>query len=1006
MSQPIVPPRPQRNNASAAPTALKNDTPLVPPRPVRKTDPSPDREGATRSPFNLPPTSLSNRSQVTKRTSQELPRRPPSVSLPTLGQEGAEYSSFDQLPAEAQGVSTSDEAGEQTRNVAVDLPMHQPKASVPQSTATKNIQKVTDTDSTQAALAGIGRSKPADDVHKLPPGDASPSRVSRVTSNTKRAPSTEPPNILRTKASFNRSTSSLQPLERTTSRPGSLYGGDDHEHGIPVIGQQVPLLAMAGDVQAPTPGSGSSVHTPGIGFFNDGSARSHQRKRSSRQEFGPPDSYGIRHDADHADQFEREWVRKHPEEAAKEGHYMHLPKPESALSSEQLNRIVRESDSGAGVSPGTPGEDEAMEEYLSRMSSPNVPLAQRKKRASSGSVPPESPLRKTFSNRLHPSDAAVEDSPRRSSKTYHYESDTDHEHEHYDGTPILAADELMKRPSSAFMHAAVVPEPHADDDYYDSDHAQSRRKSMDTSRPSSRPSSVHGNMQGYAGGSLHRFISREEEHHSGVGTPLEEIEEYEPLFPEGEEGKKAQQKKMKARPDLAAMHHFPSQDVWEDTPSSLQYSATVSTPELERQQEALEAEKAAASTASTFETPEQEIARRAANDADMTSDKKTYIKPQFKPGILEEHRPTAHRFPSSDVWEDTPSSMYATTTVSTPDEEESQASATAGRPSIPARPAKNSRLAQEVPADEQETSPTKTRAPSIPDKPKPSIPARPQRTSRSEQEGAPLDKSISAGSDEAVKSPPVLKAKPAVPARPTGSKIAALQSGFMNDLNNRLKLGPQGPPPKKEEVAVEEETEKQPLADARKTRARGPPRRKPAASPSADRKTSLTFAMSPLITCWTIDETDELKVQTEDKENKDPNVAQAEEAIEENERVNTESAAPAEEVDHSAAQAAASEIAKSPDPIEAAGRHSNAAADLQAALAEAGAGPAPPLSLGSPELSKVTSPTTAQIGKDEDVQTGETEITTTQSSGKEEHTTVLQGAKAAEEGDVVVQEAS
>ncbi|EME77442.1 uncharacterized protein MYCFIDRAFT_89258 [Pseudocercospora fijiensis CIRAD86] len=1000
MSQPSLPPRPQRNNASAT----KNDTPLVPPRPVRKTDPSPDREGATRSPFNLPPTSLSNKPQVTKRTSQELPRRPPSVSLPTLGQEGAEYSSFDELPAEAHGVSASEEPGEQTRNVAVDLPMYQPKASVPQATATKNIQKIRDTDSTQAALAGIGRSKPADDVHKLPPGDASPSGVARVTSNIKRAPSAEPPNVLRTKASFNRSTSSLQPLDRTTSRPGSLFGGDDHEHGIPVIGQQVPLLAMAGDVQAPTPSGGSSVHSPGIGFFNDGSVRSHQRKRSSRQEFGPPDSYGIRHDADHADQFEREWVRKHPEEAAKEGYHLHLPKPESALSSEQLNRIVRESDSGAGVSPGTPGEDEAMEEYLSRMSSPNVPLAQRKKRASSGSVPPESPLRKNFSNRLHPSDAAaVEDSPKRASKSYHYESDTDHEHEHYDGTPILAADELMKRPSSAFMHAAVVPEPHADDDYYDSDHARSRRRSMDTSRPSSRPSSVHGNLQGYAGGSLHRFISREEEHHSGVGTPLAEIEEYEPLFPEGEDGKKAQQKKTKARPDLAAMHHFPSQDVWEDTPSSLQYSATVSTPELERQQEALEAEKAAVSTASTFETPEQETARRAANDADMTSDKKTYIKPHFKPGVLEDHRPTAHRFPSSDVWEDTPSSMYATTTVSTPEEEESQARAPAARPSIPARPAKNSRLAQEVPVDEQETSPTKTRAPSIPDKPKPSIPARPQRTSRSEQEGAPLDQSTSAGGDEAIKSPPAPKAKPAVPARPTGSKIAALQSGFMNDLNNRLKLGPQGPPPKKDEVAVEEDssTEKQPLADARKTRARGPPRRKPAASPAADRKSSLTFAMSPLITCWTIDETDELKVQTENKENKDPNATEVEKAIEENEKVNTDSAAPAEEGDHSAAQAAASEIAKSPDPIEAAGRHSNAAADLQAALAEAGAGPAPSLSLGGPELSNATLPSTAQVDKDEDVQTGETEISTIQSpsSGNEEHVTVLQGAKAVEDGD-------
>lgn len=262
------------------------------------------------------------------------------MSLPDVGQEGAEYSSFDQLPAEAHGVSTD----EQTRNVAADLPMHQPKASVPQSTATKNISRVTETDSTAAAAAGIGRARPADDVHKLPPADgsASPSRLTRVTSNPRRAPSTEPLNILRTKASFNRSSSSLLPLERTTSRPGSVHG-DDFEHGIPEIGTQIPLNRWAGDAQAPTPGAGGqSTFAPGIGFFNDGS-KAH-KKRHSRQEFGPPDSYGIRHDQDHADQFEKEWIKKHPQEAAKEEFYQHLPRPETALSSEQLNRIVHAND--------------------------------------------------------------------------------------------------------------------------------------------------------------------------------------------------------------------------------------------------------------------------------------------------------------------------------------------------------------------------------------------------------------------------------------------------------------------------------------------------------------------------------------------------------------------------------------------------------------------------------------------------------------------------------------
>lgn len=327
MSTPHVPPRPQRNQA-------KNETPLIPPRPIRNTDSSPDR--ATRSPLNFPPTSLGNNSQARSgRTSGEMPRRPPSVSLPDIGHEGDEYSSFDQLPAEAHGVSVDG-----AKTVSADLPMHQPRASVPQSTAKRQIHTVTSTDSTQAAAAGIGRSRPADDVHKMPPQDGTTSPMRRVTSNEPR----RPPSIdqsLRAKASFNRSSSSLQPLERATSRPGSIHGGDDHEHGIPEIGRQIPLNRWAGDAQAPSQGTAMSQHAPGIGFFNDGSSKNHHRKRSSRHEFGPPDSYGIRHDQDHQDQFEQEWIRKHPQEAVKEGYLVqHLPKPETALTSDQLNRMI------------------------------------------------------------------------------------------------------------------------------------------------------------------------------------------------------------------------------------------------------------------------------------------------------------------------------------------------------------------------------------------------------------------------------------------------------------------------------------------------------------------------------------------------------------------------------------------------------------------------------------------------------------------------------------------
>lgn len=609
--------------------------------------------------------------------------------------------------------------------------------------------------------------------------------------------------------------------------------------------------------------------------------------------------------------------------------------------------------------PSTPGEEDAYEEYIARMS-PKVSTTDRKKRTSSGDVAPDSLFRKTFASKsLHP-DHAIDDehAPRRMS---YYDSED--EHTQRDGTPILAADEMMKRPSSAFMPAAVIPEPRADDDYYyesgEDYHGGSRRNS----RPSSRPGSVHGAqaLHGYGGGSLHRYVSHEEVSHAGGGTPLEEIEEYEPLFPDEGEERSEKPKVLKKRSDVAAMHHFPSQDIWEDTPSSLQYSAEVSTPEVERQQEALEADKTAHVGARTFETPEQEEARKQAGP-DMTSSEKTFIKPHFKPGVLEDvkasHRPGAHRFPSSDVWEDTPSSMLGETTVSVPEmddvrsppEERATTSAlpgsqddldarasTAGglalsKPTIPSRPVRSSKLSEEKPGDE-EVSPTKTKAPTIPAKP--TIPARPVRPARGE--GAPLEQSRSGGGDESVTSPPLPKAKPAVPARP-GSKISALQGNFMSDLNNRLKLGPQAPP-KKEEPQLNDEAAREPLADARKSRAKGPPRRKPAASAPAERKQTFTFAMSPLITCWTIDETDELQVQNEsEKENKDPETAhdapEAEQTLESNAQDNTDAAAPTEAND------VASAISKSRHPSETAQGHASSADALKAALAEAGAGPA------------------------------------------------------------------
>jgi hypothetical protein len=571
-------------------------------------------------------------------------------------------------------------------------------------------------------------------------------------------------------------------------------------------------------------------------------------------------------------------------------------------------------------------------------------LGDLKKRTSSGAQQPlESPLRKTgfpLGETAHLRDDALDSEDdnvihvdgrrqtRGSKVTGGGEKDNKLDlgagngHEHGDGTPILASDEIEKRPGSAFMQPAVSPEAER------SDWLGEARRGSGTldSRPSSRPGSIHG-------GPLSRFISHEERPGSGMGTPLEEIEEYEPLFPEDEDAKTTPTKNFKKRPGLA-QHHFPSQDIWEDTPASLQFTTSVETPEpaadpTER--------KESPPAAAVFETPEQEQARRQIGGG-MLSDRKTFAKPHFRSSAhAEADRPGIQRFPSHDIWEDTPDSMRLETTVSGPQEpeilspederpttsalphsqDENDARATTGlsqlmKPQMPTRPVRSSKLSQDItpelaPANMQdsrerevpdlgalkETSPTKTRAPSIPDRPKPSIPARPARSAKP-------DDSRAISPEEA----PTPKAKPAVPARPSNSKFANLKSGFMSDLASRIQLGPTGPPPKPKEPEPEADEVKAPLVDARKSRAKGPARRaKAAASPSAAaqeplKANPLTFSFSTPVTVWHIDSSDVLHVPgpgTESAHPHDERLAEAEKALTANANVNVAEAAPAPE---------------------------------------------------------------------------------------------------------------
>jgi hypothetical protein len=447
----------------------------------------------------------------------------------------------------------------------------------------------------------------------------------------------------------------------------------------------------------------------------------------------------------------------------------------------------------------------------------------------------------------------------------------DYINEHGYTVPILAEDEVAKAVGIEHLQPAISPKAERHDGYRSGD-------ATPGSRPSSRPTSVYG-LSG-ASTSLQRFISHHDDRDSQQHTPLEDVEEYEPLFPD-DDGKRpiSHAERFKQRPNILKQR-FPSQDIWEDTPSSAMYSAEVSTPDLPSQVEKQDPFK-------TFETPEQEGARKGepseAERQKLIPNEERLAKSQFAPHLRDDipTRPgQLARFPSSDIWEDSPDSYHLVATVSSPpiDEELESPADAVSKPIIPQRPGK-SRLGEDassaqvipsVPARPSKpaltdtsaskaTSPTELKkVPSIPDRPKPQIPARPAKKISPDT----LQKTTSGESANPVEqekvSPPIPKAKPQVPARPgVGSKIANLRGNFMNDLNQKLGLGP----PKEKEKEPEQPVEEvKPLEDARKGRARGPQRRAPAKSPAASGPPTIQFSMFKPHSLWTIDDTDEVYI--------------------------------------------------------------------------------------------------------------------------------------------------
>ncbi len=278
--------------------------PKVPPRPTQRRlerSTSPSRGRFAQSPLNeipfLPKSPQPLRSQNNGNLGvPDAIGRSGSVDMPSVGEEGKEYAAVAEDLSSSRAASTSPE---QTRTVGDDIKLFAPKPSLTAQNLRQRVATVTRTDSDKAASFGIGK----------PSSDEEPALSNR----------------------------SLKKKASTTSQLSATDSHVEDEQGIPEIGQQVPMYPNAGDVQAPSPAPVLSLA--------EGLKKHHYRKTSSRG-FAelPPGSYGLHgHNVVSQVKLDADYYSKHPEAVKKEYcHYQYDRPSDTALSSEQLNKIVRE----------------------------------------------------------------------------------------------------------------------------------------------------------------------------------------------------------------------------------------------------------------------------------------------------------------------------------------------------------------------------------------------------------------------------------------------------------------------------------------------------------------------------------------------------------------------------------------------------------------------------------------------------------------------------------------
>ncbi|EGD94983.1 hypothetical protein TESG_02478 [Trichophyton tonsurans CBS 112818] len=604
-------------------------------------------------------------------------------------------------------------------------------------------------------------------------------------------------------------------------------------------------------------------------------------------------SHGHETGSEEDDPFEKSWYQKHPKELALEEQAFHAsgvgsPRPDWAMSSEDLNRIVKSS-RVTGTSDkmmGTPDEELGnimTEQLASRLQSPRAESSLQHE------VHREDLFSHTISEKqtgLENLDDTHDKKPESHEVKIHVDEPLHHQH-HPDGFalapepeaklkehlqeeedfPVLASDEID--PSSAALQPAVSPP----FEHRHHDHIQ------DTESPQQRE------LPRPTGSGNKGLESNSGDQGESESVPVKHTKGYEPLF-HVDDSERRLSPEQRFKSPVNHTQRFPSKDIWEDAPSSTQLHAIVSTPDIPKRPK-----KDGSEHEALFETPEQEQER--VREADKMLEKSGLEEP---PAHLEEPQPeeqnSKQRFPSKDVWEEPPQSQQLTTAVEAPaDSEKSEKPEKPEKPSLPSLPPRPSRQPDRSSTEEQgDISPMKTQAtsptelkkrPSIPDRPKPQVPQRPTRK-KGQESGEPLSKTISGeNADDA--NPPAPKSKPALPPRAVGSKIAALKAGFLSDLDSRLKLGPAPKPKETEEEEEEKPAEKGPLSDARKGRARGPPRRKPAAKATpavaeAEKPQTPEIKLTDPWNVWSIGPDGEVKVSgsQQGKPPSEPNDIQSE----------------------------------------------------------------------------------------------------------------------------------